>query len=382
MLLSAGCAGGCEPPGGGVCEPSFQSQAVPTALGLASNGSYAFVAATWYYSPDPCEDTGRIGGAIHFIDLQSATPEATLVLLPFSTGRGVLVGGEFVVIQGEIGGGANPSYLVASASDLTSFELIPLAGPAAGIVGVDSEAFLLLSEQNSVLVHGSGADEAISTIANARGMTSATNRLYISGETGEVAEIAVDTRLEISRSTACANLGPVTVTTGNSILMQCRDGGLGLLGQDGSFTVSLAPTYFRGVTSEPGIDRALVSFDGPSGYETSLYVLGTGLSPESIPRKLDDDAIFGPTFAYAVAGGFPRTINLLNGESGPIPGFDLVNPDFTQLDGRFPGAIAIATGRRSFYEMHLVLVDSVTGEALGDPISIPPPDPDLLTLLE
>lgn len=380
LLLTSGCAG-CEFTGG-ACDPGFVSQGVPTALAVATHGGHAFIAATWFHRPDPCEDAGRIGGAIHFVDLTVTPPEVTLVgMVPFLTGRGALTSEEFVVVPGDIFVEIiDPVYAVVDAAAPTSVELVATASMPTRVVSDGNEAFIVLPSASAVLVRGAGAHESIPTIVSPRGLVvGSSGHLYVSGPSGEVAEIDIRTRAESRRLEACPNLGPITIMAANSILLACSTGGLGLLEQDGTFsTVLTRMSFIDEISGIPGLDRALVSWS-EQGYDSGIFVLGTGLLAESTPRRLDDNAVFGTASAYAVAGGVPRTVALVDGETSAIPDFPITNPADSRIDGRFPGEILIATGRNGSYEMFLVRIDAETGSALGPPISVPPPPPEMLS---
>lgn len=375
VFACTACVDGCLP-NFGSCDPEYGNEVIPTGLEVTSEGRYVFVAATWFRRVDSC-GPGRIGGAIHVVDLsQPDGAPITFDGLPATTGLSAITDDAFITLRGSSWVpplDAERDYFAVPTSP--PFAVRRVAVPeypiAVGSTGANA-AFLLVTDQ--VLIRRGDSDDVIIAAPSLlRRLTHGRGRIYVSSASGEISEIDPQARVEVRRLASCNSYGPIAVVGTSLVLSSCESGGIALVDTVlNSYAVAVTNNYFSAITGSLNTPRAIVSLPDPQGTGDSLvFDPVVGFVGEPFFGELDDAAVFFSDRAFAVTANAPVMIDLESGESSRIPGI-LFHSAFSQIALLPPSDVVVVRNRGGF-DLELHIIDGATGAALRDPITLPPP---------
>jgi len=377
-IVLLACTGGCS--GGDNCDSSFTSQVLPT--GVAARGTQAFVSANWFLRPSNDCREGRIGGAIHIVDLASGT-STTLATVAGMTGASGLNSTEFAVIPG---GSRAPSlsvneyFSVAVGSSSPQVSLQALPSQPLAVLGSGGDLFFLL-DGDSVVRRVDSSEDALETVQAGRELAFAKGFLLVSSQASQVAVIDRSTFSEAYRLSSCDSAGPVSFAAPDHVLLQCFTGGMQILSLNsgGAAVPGLAEYHVVGLTGDPGSPRAIVSIEdlgGPPGTTTQVLDIADGLTGVENVGAISGEAVWNSAGAIvAKSPGFPVRVEFPSGAMSLLPGIDpgIGQGPNSRIAPLSSDRVVVAIGTMSF-EAFLLVLDSETGELTQPPIELHPPD--------
>lgn len=357
----------------GSCDPPYGKEVIPTGVEVSPDGRYAFVAATWFYRKDSCA-SGRVGGAIHVVDLLSSEEPVTLDGLPASTGSAAITSESFISLRGSFAAplDLDADYFSVPIAPPFAVERVELPVDALAVQATAGNAAFLLINDRVLIRSGASPDVIIPVPQGASGIARGNRRVYVSSLSGEVSEIDPFVGEEVRRIPSCPSHGPIAVLGTGLILSTCQTGGIAAIDPSTSaIAVAATNDYFTAVAASPNAARAIVSIPDPQGTDDSRVFDPTlGLVGELIFGGLGDAGVFFSDRAYVVTANTPRIVDLATGEASQIPGI-LYSSFFSQVANLPPDRVIVVRSRA--YELELHVIDSMTGAATQDPVLLPPP---------
>lgn len=354
-LLTVGCS-----PAADSCDDVRRWLTEPADLVVA--GDYAFAAVAWHPLDAGCFASKT---RVHAVELGAAPEARASRAVPGSLlGDGVAAGGTVYFASG-----ADEELFAVEALPPFDLDRLTLPGVPSNGATAGGRAFFPLFFRDSVWSQPEGADGEEIAVTSPLDAVASGGKIYVSSAAGSVAEIDPATSTVLRDIPACAGSGPITATSGGTLVLACDGGGAGVLDiASGAFTMEGASLTVAALSG--GAPGLLWSIDGAADRYTQVLVVGSGGIGDTLSGWLADDAIFSGASAFASLDGTPWRVALSGSGSTILTGF--ASDAGARVAAGDRGEVLVLEGGAG-EGARLHRRDAVTGAAIGDPILLPSP---------